>query len=183
MHAIQTTVEWIRARGINGSEHTDPWAHTLHTHTHFSHASHMKLILLSPLTRARHAPATYLATQRADGGAPGGTLLGMKARLDEAFGRTVTQILAGQLSGSSSAWGQLLKGTEVTRLVLDRAAYPKLGEGSHTPRHYDLLKLDGDGPEGGWMNAIERLITRGLITVGAITLEGNNLYPSHMQVS
>ena len=74
-------------------------------------------------------------------------------------------------------------GDDVTRLVIDRAAYPKLGDGSHTPRHYDLLKLDGDGPEGGWMSAIERLITRGLITVGAITLEGNNLYPSHMQVS
>ena len=51
---------------------------------------------------------------------------------------------------------------------------------SSSPLHYDLLKLDGDGPEGSWMVAIELLIANRQITVDVITLEGNGLAPNTM---
>ena len=72
----------------------------------------------------------------------------LKARLREAHGRTVASIL------------------------LDPVA---LGKDAPRVPHYDFIKLDGDGPEGGWMRAILKLIRRKALTVGAITLEGNNL--------
>lgn len=54
------------------------------------------------------------------------------------------------------------------------------GEGSPSSKHYDLLKLDGDGPEGSWMRAIDALLSTNRISVGAILLEGNNLDESTM---
>ena len=44
-----------------------------------------------------------------------------------------------------------------------------------SPVHYDLLKLDGDGPEGGWMRALHQLIVHQRVSVTTIVLEGNFL--------
>jgi len=48
------------------------------------------------------------------------------------------------------------------------------------PRHFDLIKLDGDGPEGSWMSRLDILLRNRTITVGAIILEASNLSPETM---
>jgi len=48
-------------------------------------------------------------------------------------------------------------------------------------RHWDLIKLDGDGPEGKWMGAILRLLDQQLISVDTIITEQNFVYAVHMQ--
>lgn len=42
------------------------------------------------------------------------------------------------------------------------------------PLHWDFLKLDGDGPENGWLSDVVKLVERRLVTVGAMVVEGNN---------
>ena len=43
------------------------------------------------------------------------------------------------------------------------------------PLHIDFIKADGDGPEGSWLRAIDHLLARGVVSLGAIVLEGNGL--------
>lgn len=101
--------------------------------------------------RSRKAWTGY----RAGGGPPAG----LRNRLRETPGVTIGSIL---LSRGSS-----LTATAETSL--------SLRNGRSEPLHYDLLKLDGDGPEGGWMRAIDNLITKSMLSVDVITVEGNNL--------
>ena len=49
--------------------------------------------------------------------------------------------------------------------------FPALPRANGAPPHFDLLKLDGDGPEELWLHEIARLITSLQISVGTITFE------------
>ena len=42
-----------------------------------------------------------------------------------------------------------------------------------TPCDYELLKLDGDGPEGAWLRRVEELIEAGSLTARTIAVECN----------
>ena len=44
---------------------------------------------------------------------------------------------------------------------------------SQWPVHYALVKLDGDGPEFGWLATIVKLVRGGHLSVGAMIFEGN----------
>lgn len=46
----------------------------------------------------------------------------------------------------------------------------------------DLLKMDADGPEGGWLRQIDRLISARRLRVRSLIIEGSDLSPSLMQV-
>jgi hypothetical protein len=108
---------------------------------------------------------------RADGGAPDG----LKDRLTDTYGRTAKQILAGARL-QAPPHGLLVRGAAVNDLVVESSSRPSAALVQHLPpRHWDLIKLDGDGPEGGWLRAIDRMLVARRISVGAITLEGNNL--------
>lgn len=84
--------------------------------------------------------------------AGGGGREGLRDKLRETPGMTIAEILTG-----TAADGELPSPAKPTRI------------------HYDLLKLDGDGPEGTWMRAIDRLMSARRISVSSILLEGNNL--------
>jgi hypothetical protein len=47
--------------------------------------------------------------------------------------------------------------------------------------HYELLKLDADGPEGSWLRSIDKLLSAGSVSIGAIVVEGPHLHPSRVQ--
>ncbi|KAJ1633734.1 hypothetical protein T492DRAFT_536649 [Pavlovales sp. CCMP2436] len=51
---------------------------------------------------------------------------------------------------------------------------------SQIPRHFDLVKMDGDGPEGSWLVALDRLLRNCSVTVGAIILEASNVQAATM---
>ena len=88
----------------------------------------------------------------------------MRDKLRETAGRTVAAILLG--GTSTTATDAVPRGSSRQRQGMT--------EGS-VPVHYDLLKLDGDGPEGGWMRALDTLLSTRAIKVDSITLEGNHL--------
>ena len=47
----------------------------------------------------------------------------------------------------------------------------------------DLLKMDADGPEGGWMERLEQLLSSGAaLRVRTIIVEGSNLKPATLQL-
>lgn len=61
-------------------------------------------------------------------------------------------------------------------LPLDAVFFAGLDRASTSlPLHVDLIKADGDRPEAMWLSSIERMLTHGLLSVGAIVIEGNNL--------
>ena len=47
--------------------------------------------------------------------------------------------------------------------------------GSSRPAYYDLVKLDGDGPELSWMHSIRKMILDGVIDVQTIVIEANGM--------
>ena len=47
--------------------------------------------------------------------------------------------------------------------------------GASRPAHYDLVKLDGDGPELSWMHSIRKMILGGVIDVQTIVIEANGM--------
>ena len=109
---------------------------------------------------------------RASGGAPDG----LKERLLDTYGRTAAQILAGAPLVPPPG-GLLVRGSAIKDVIVEQPT-PRGGQDgalATRPRHYDLIKLDGDGPEGGWMRAIDSLLGQRRVTASAITLEGNNL--------
>ena len=56
--------------------------------------------------------------------------------------------------------------------------WQQLGQQLLAPVHIDLIKMDGDGPEGSWLRGLDRLISHGQCTVGAVVVEGNRLRES-----
>jgi len=46
--------------------------------------------------------------------------------------------------------------------------------------HFDLIKMDGDGPEGVWLAELARHVADGRITVRTITFEANSIRPKTM---
>ena len=74
----------------------------------------------------------------------GGGAVDLKSRLNDTYGVTIASIL-------------------------DPSSHTR-AEGAHAlagaiATHYDLLKLDSDGPEGGWVRAIDKMLTAGAISV------------------
>ena len=90
----------------------------------------------------------------------GGGALDLKSRLNDTSGRTIASLLAPWSPPGASAETRRRPPT--------------------SPTHYDLLKLDGDGPEGGWLRAIEDLLTSARVSVMTMVVEGNNLDASVM---
>ena len=45
---------------------------------------------------------------------------------------------------------------------------------------FEMLKLDADGPEGGWLDKIDELISHGKLKVRAVVAEGSNIRPETM---
>ena len=84
--------------------------------------------------------------------AGGGAPANLKERLRETRGRVIEEILL----GPSGRWGT-------------------------TRPHYDLLKLDGDGPEGGWLHKIASFVRTRRMSVGAVVVEGNNVETGTMR--
>jgi hypothetical protein len=66
--------------------------------------------------------------------------------------------------------------------VLTAASRPSRKSASQQPprppRPIDLIKLDADGPEGGWLEEIDHLITIGNISVRSLIVEGERLLPA-----
>ena len=64
------------------------------------------------------------------------------------------------------------------------AGWPELSQTAAETQlkpHFDLVKMDGDGPEGGWLTYLGRLVSRGNISVGTIVLEANGITPQSMR--
>ena len=40
---------------------------------------------------------------------------------------------------------------------------------------YDFVKLDGDGPEGKWLRALDVLLTSKAVAIHTSVVEGNNV--------
>ena len=94
-----------------------------------------------------------------------------KARLREAGGRTIADILATPLvtplvTTSEYGAGRGSGGGAASAAVNGSAPL-------HMTPHFDLVKLDGDGPEGSWMGAIDKLLRRGRVSIDCIVAEGN----------
>ena len=69
-------------------------------------------------------------------------------------------------------------GVQLQELLLGQGlaakAWPSLPRSPPAhPAHFDLIKMDGDGPEEGWLLGTAALIESGAITVGTITFEAS----------
>jgi hypothetical protein len=53
------------------------------------------------------------------------------------------------------------------------------GSRGRTPS-YDLIKMDADGPEGGWLRVIAKLVSSRRLVVGALIVEGSHLEAATM---
>lgn len=61
--------------------------------------------------------------------------------------------------------------------VLLRAAGNGTSDG---PAELDLIKMDADGPEGGWLDEIEALLSARRLRVRHMLIEGSHLRPYTM---
>lgn len=52
---------------------------------------------------------------------------------------------------------------------------------SRPPVHIDLIKMDADGPEGGWLEELDALLCARQLTVGAIVVEASFIRPALFQ--
>ena len=78
--------------------------------------------------------------------------------------------------GGGVWWPAILPAVHGTRL--DHVLFSGLRrESTPLPLHLDLIKADGDGPEGLWLDALYDLIDAGTVSLGAAVLEGNHLKP------
>ena len=74
-------------------------------------------------------------------------------------------------------WGKALAG--VGGVSLDDVLFAGLQQrGAQTTPHIELIKADGDGPEGGWLHSILELLEGGYLSLTAMVLEGNHIAPS-----
>ena len=48
---------------------------------------------------------------------------------------------------------------------------------SNGPAEIDFIKMDADGPEGGWLWEMEKLMTAGRLRIDTLIVEGSNLSP------
>ena len=78
----------------------------------------------------------------------GGTAVGLKDRLKETTGVTVEEILL----------PSDLTLSDMPPSTTTAASVPPALSVAPAPVRYDLLKLDGDGPEGGWLRKISELV-------------------------
>lgn len=72
----------------------------------------------------------------------------------------------GGIPKASTSRERIVPGLELTPLLTELAA---------ANHHFDLMKLDGDGPEPKWLASIDALLSQGTLSVGAILVEGNGL--------
>ena len=118
-------------------------------------------------------PRTCMRSRRAWQGyrAGGGPPNGLRERLRETPGQAIERLLfldpPRELSSPSSP------SSAPSSSVLGAAGSPSSSASSVV--YYDLIKMDGDGPEGGWLRTIQKLIGLGRLRVGAIVMEGNHL--------
>lgn len=87
----------------------------------------------------------------------------IQAKLDAVRGMTIEQIFLGEHVvpfGHPRALGDM-NAFAWNRTIVQR------------PVHYELVKMDGDGPEVTWLRNLHDLIVMGEISVGAIVFEGN----------
>jgi len=71
--------------------------------------------------------------------------------------------------------GGLPRLTSQQKLVAGITVEQLLCEGMPRPASYDLIKLDGDGPEGKWLAAIRRLLSGGALEVESLVVEANGI--------
>eukprot|EP00315_Gephyrocapsa_oceanica_P001553 CAMPEP_0185313366 /NCGR_PEP_ID=MMETSP1363-20130426/35500_1 /TAXON_ID=38817 /ORGANISM="Gephyrocapsa oceanica, Strain RCC1303" /LENGTH=260 /DNA_ID=CAMNT_0027911273 /DNA_START=50 /DNA_END=832 /DNA_ORIENTATION=- len=72
---------------------------------------------------------------------------------------------------------EVVGGVSLLKTLLHASRMPREPGG---PRELDLLKLDADGPEGLWLEAIERYVRRGTLRVESMIVEGSHLSPALM---
>lgn len=117
--------------------------------------------------RSRRAWQGY----RAAGGAPDG----LRGRLRETVGVPVELILTRNVRSLPRARDALTGARSPLYTI------PPDTPALEPPPHWELVKMDGDGPEGGWMRTLERLLRQRRLSVGAVTIEGNNLDSATMR--
>ena len=95
-------------------------------------------------------------------------------------------------NGSSAAGGHRAGGTPVGLRARQPYAYkvrlddllfkvrPSGWPSSSAPPHFDMIKMDGDGPEGVWLVDLSHLIASRRISVQTITFEANGIRPATM---
>lgn len=59
--------------------------------------------------------------------------------------------------------------------------HARAGDAPGGAAEIDFIKMDADGPEGGWLRELDEEITAGRLRVEAIVVEGSNLSPIVMQ--
>lgn len=61
------------------------------------------------------------------------------------------------------------------------ALRPPSWPGPRIDRHFDLIKMDGDGPEGIWLEYLAQQVSKGSISIDTLTLEANGIRSSSMR--
>ena len=102
----------------------------------------------------------------------GGPPIGLRDRLKETHGVLLELILTRNLSALPRTRNTLTGVLEpLTTIPADALPLNNL----MAPPHWDLIKMDSDGPEGSWLRLVERLISQRKLTIGTLTIEGNNV--------
>ena len=127
-----------------------------------------------------HGPRSCMRSRRAwTGYRAGGPPIGLRDRLKETHGVLLELILTRNLAALPRTRNALTGVLEpLTTIPADALPLHNL----MAPPHWDLIKMDSDGPEGSWLRLVERLISQRKLTVGTLTIEGNNVDGETMQL-
>ena len=117
-----------------------------------------------------HGPRSCMRSRRAwTGYRAGGPPIGLRDRLKETHGVLLELILTRNLSALPRTRNTLTGVLEpLTTIPADALPLNNL----MAPPHWDLIKMDSDGPEGSWLRLVERLISQRKLTIGTLTIEG-----------
>ena len=98
------------------------------------------------------------------------------------FGATVTGIdLTAVLFASATGQSASLVTDERAPIVKRVEEVLTTSPAVTTTPTLDLIKMDADGPEGGWLRLIDRLISANRLAVRSIIVEGSDLDPAIMR--
>ena len=74
----------------------------------------------------------------------------------------------------------MVGGVTLEQILLNSSDAARTAARHGETMRYQLIKMDGDGPEGSWLRELQRLIARRAVAVEAMIVEGSHLSPTMM---
>jgi len=137
-------------------------------------------------TRPGHGGKRYRRPQLLDGAAGCGERLCMLPRIPARMRwcpgpKGVPATNGHRLGGTPVRLAQRQPRIHGMQLKEILALRPPSWPGPRIDRHFDLIKMDGDGPEGIWLEYLAQQVSKGSISIDTLTLEANGIRSSSMR--